>query len=228
MAVSTKENPDTFLVDYTADRMIDHLLLIEDHFLDFAREPSAQCLACVFWHLQKLVAYSSLECVKFEGMDKPLCQELSAWASRTQDAIEHLAKDQALQLAKDAREYRYKMVETADVHQPTPCTKEDVMSTPICEHKISDLKQVDPVLDTIGSQVCGAGLCKPGGTTVPVCTKKRRKVLERCIRKVKRSNRKVNPFAVCTASVGCKLRQVVTIEQPPELLPERSLKVCHA
>lgn len=108
-----KENPDEFLVEYTSRLIIQHLLLIEDHLLDYNREPSDQCLACIYWHLEKLIAYSSLECVKFEGMDVATCQSLSVWATKVQESLEGLSRERALEFAKESREYRYKIAETA-------------------------------------------------------------------------------------------------------------------
>jgi predicted aspartyl protease len=109
--VAKTENPDTFLVEYTNRLIIQHLLLIEDHFLEYNREPSSQCLSCLYWHLEKLIAYTSLECVKFEGTNIPACQELSNWATKTQAEMENLTQVRALELAKESREYRYKLVE---------------------------------------------------------------------------------------------------------------------
>ncbi len=106
------ENPDSFLVEFTNERMIDHLLLLEDHFLEYSRKPTAQCLACVYWHLRKLVAYASLECVKFTGTDIPACQSLSEWASKTQDKLDKLKQPEALKIAKEARDFRYKLVDS--------------------------------------------------------------------------------------------------------------------
>lgn len=108
-ATKIKENPDEFLIEYTNRLIVQHLLLTEDHLLDFAREPSDQCISCLYWHLEKLVAYSSLECVKFEGMDASACQVLSSWATKVQQSLPSLTKEQALDLAKEAREFRYKM-----------------------------------------------------------------------------------------------------------------------
>ncbi len=111
MAVKT-ENPDSFLVEYTTTLIIRHLLLAEDHLLEYSRDPTAQCLACLYWHLEKLIAYTSLECVKFEGMDTPLCKRLSEWAADTQRAIDKMSKGKALEYAKEARKMRYDMVES--------------------------------------------------------------------------------------------------------------------
>lgn len=107
------ENPDTFLVDYTSRLIVRHLLLAEDHLLEYSRDPSDQCLACLWWHLEKLIAYSSLECVKFEGLDAPFCQELSAWAVEVQGKMDGMSKEQSLEYAKQARDYRYRMAEMA-------------------------------------------------------------------------------------------------------------------
>lgn len=112
-ATKPKENPDEFLVEYTNRLIIQHLLLVEDHLLEYNREPTDQCLACLFWHLEKLIAYSSLECVKFEAMDAPTCQNLSGWSVRVQESIDGMTRDEALQFSKEAREFRYTMAEAS-------------------------------------------------------------------------------------------------------------------
>ncbi len=134
MAITTKrENPDKFLEEYTSDRIVDHLLLLEDHFLEYSRQPDSQCLACAFWHLQKLVAYTSLECVKFPGMDTPLCQRLAKWAKEAQGELDNLSKGKALQRAKEARQYRYEFVEAEDKPPAKPKPRHAVTAEDVAE-----------------------------------------------------------------------------------------------
>ena len=227
--VTKTENPDTFLIEYTNRLIIQHLLLVEDHLLEYAREPSSQCLACLYWHLEKLVAYTSLECVKFDGTDIQACQRLSTWASDAQVALEGLTRDKALELSKGARDFRYQIVEV-DISSEENGTfaqcagGKDEEQPKICTAREEEMKQ-DPILAEIAKQICGGGLCafaNPESEEKPVCTSKELKTLERCIQQVKDKQPKrckkewqkpvkemakgcYNPWAVCTEAVGCRV-----------------------
>lgn len=117
----------------------------------------------------------------------------------------------------------------------------------VIEHSptIARMKQADPVLKEIASQVCGAGLCSTD-SELPICTPAERKKLRSCVRKVQKKNVKAGcrpggegtaecpvPYAVCYTAIGCRpatrgRARLDTTEQPLEQPPERLLEVCHA
>lgn len=101
---------DQFFLDYTNRMLVWHWLLAEDHLLDYSVEPTRQCLACLYWHLEKIIAYVSLECVKFaSGFNEQLCREMVSKAEEMQAKLETMAKDEAKLFALVARDLRYKL-----------------------------------------------------------------------------------------------------------------------
>lgn len=104
---------DKWFEEYTDRMMLQHLLLLEDHLLDYVREPSDQCQACMFWHTVKIRSYASLECVKFsEGGHKEVCIAISPFMDEIEAEMDKgLSKEKSLELAKGVREWRYKIAE---------------------------------------------------------------------------------------------------------------------
>jgi hypothetical protein len=93
--------------------------------------------------------------------------------------------------------------------------------------------KADPLLTEIASQLCTGGICFARGDEtdrLPICSPSEAKALERCITRVKAKQPKYcekewhkppeemregcyNPFAICRASVGCRLGGVPKYEK---------------
>lgn len=106
----------------------------------------------------------------------------------------------------------------------------------LAKKPIAELRQADPVLTEIASQVCGAGLCKPNGN-LPICTPSQRKKLRSCVRTVQKRNVKAGcrpggegtaecpvPYAVCYTAVGCRPGRKGELKQEDHA----PLEVCYA
>jgi len=114
-------NPEALNLDYTNRMLARHFALLEDHLLnlhaylkalDNGDETTAaqyqQCLNCIFWHLEKIQAYNDMERVKFAPeCSREDCQKATRWAARVQEGLGDLSAEEALKLAKEAREFRY-------------------------------------------------------------------------------------------------------------------------
>ena len=107
---------DEWFEEYTFRMMIQHLLLLEDHFLDYGREPSDQCQSCMYWHIVKIRAYASLECVKFsKGTHLEVCIDISPFMDTLEAEMSSgLSKEKSLELANEVREWRYKIAEFSE------------------------------------------------------------------------------------------------------------------
>lgn len=103
---------DKWFEEYTDRLMLQHLCLLEDHLLEMVRDPSDQCQSCMFWHVFKIRSYASLECVKFsEGEHKEACITISPFMDQIEAEMEKgLTKEKSLDLAKEVREWRYRIV----------------------------------------------------------------------------------------------------------------------
>ncbi len=104
------ENNEQVYLDFTVEHMLSHIRLLEDHFLDIATDRNVlQCFACSYWHLFSLISYDSLERPKF---DPNYDTRFLKWLEKTIQAVQDRAidRDQAKQLVKELREWRYYFV----------------------------------------------------------------------------------------------------------------------
>lgn len=115
MSVKAPEAPSLEWDEWFTEKMtIDHLLLLEDHLLDYGtRSADDQCLNCMIWHCEKLQAYANYEAPKFfSGAHVQTYQEVSKFAGELQSILVNgkLAQADALKRAREARELRYKLI----------------------------------------------------------------------------------------------------------------------
>jgi hypothetical protein len=97
---------------YTIERMIEQLVLLEDHLLAIgANRDVLQCLACSYWHVYKLIAYDYTERQKF---DPDYNTAFLDWAEGVMERISTLKsaynREAARKIAGQAREWRYYFV----------------------------------------------------------------------------------------------------------------------
>jgi len=132
--VSPAKTPDTDALEwdqwYTEKMVIDHLILLEDHLLDYGlRSADDQCLGCMVWHCEKLRAYCTYEAPKFfEGDHMEMYREVHRFAQELQGKLVNgkLEQPEAVGRAKQARELRYRLIgyglydfATASMESPT-------------------------------------------------------------------------------------------------------------
>lgn len=102
------ENDQQVYLDFTIDKMLSHIRLLEDHFLDIATDRNVmQCLACSYWHLFSLMAYDSLERPKF---DPNYDTRFLHWLEAVIDELEGNSVaigPRAMEIVKQLREWRY-------------------------------------------------------------------------------------------------------------------------
>jgi|GEM_PF-6379104 len=118
---------DKVYLDYTRDRMIEQIVLLEDHLLSIAADRDVlQCLACSYWHLQKLIAYDCLERIKF---DPDYDDRFLIWAQKALADLPKLKEDRNLarKLALELREWRYFFAGEEEVDIPLV-----VQNRPLC------------------------------------------------------------------------------------------------
>jgi hypothetical protein len=116
--VSPAKTPDTDALEwdqwYTEKMTIDHLILLEDHLLDYGlRSADDQCLGCMVWHCEKLRAYCTYEAPKFfDGDHGETYREVHRFAEELQGKLvnDKLEQREAVEQAKQARELRYKLI----------------------------------------------------------------------------------------------------------------------
>ncbi len=120
-ATRTPTSPDVqWDAWYTEKMVIDHLLLLEDHLLDYGeRSADDQCLGCMVWHCEKLKAYCHYEAPKFfQDAHADTYRDVCRFAEELQGILVNsgqsgaagLDQGAAVTKAKRGRELRYELI----------------------------------------------------------------------------------------------------------------------
>lgn len=105
-------------LDFTIDKMLMHIRLLEDHFLDITVDRNVlQCISCSYWHLFSLAAYDSLERPKF---DPNYDTRFIRWLESALDLLKEqkLTRLIAHQMVDQLREWRYFFAGEEDANIP--------------------------------------------------------------------------------------------------------------
>lgn len=94
-------------LEYTLKMMVRNIILLEDHLANIANDIDVgACLACSYWHTEKLIAYDSLERVKF---DPEYDTRFLRWCERFSEDLKRMDTDRELaaKALLHLREWRY-------------------------------------------------------------------------------------------------------------------------
>jgi len=112
----------THLQRYTLDLAVEHMVLLEDHFEDYAANPSSACKECMYKHLSAIAGLAA-EGVQFFPEHRAEWMGLMAWARKTKKDLGNITPESALRLKSELREHRKKIEELDS----------DVFGCAICE-----------------------------------------------------------------------------------------------
>ncbi len=98
----------THIQRYTLDLAVEHMVLLEDHFEDFAANPTEACIECMYKHLSAIAGLAA-EGVQFFPEDKALWIGVMVWARGKKRELSNLNREKALRLKQELREHRKKI-----------------------------------------------------------------------------------------------------------------------